>query len=548
MLLELVVSNVVIVERARLTPGEGLTVISGETGAGKSLMLDALLLLLGGRAQGKIIGPHRQEAVVTGVFHVESDLAQAIERATGVAAQDGQFIMRRRLSAGGRSQSWINDIPVTLAAVQKAAEFLVVVHAQNEALRLGAIERQLELLDAYGNHSALADSYRAAHVACLALHQELTAIESGERDSLKELDFLRYQAQEFDALAPKAGDLARLEQRYELLAGAETWRQRAEHACDLLSERDHSVLRSLASVMKSLHGAPNDQLQQAHHALQQAQEFIRDAVAHAQQALDVIQSDPAALAALEEKRSAWYEIMRKHGDNEAAVLSAWDAITQRIRAIEGLDARRAELQDAVQQAQHKRAQLGSELQEKRRQSFKKLSKAVLKELSELGMPKAQLDLRETVLAEAGPHGTLLQEIVVATNPGLPAERLGMVTSGGEASRLSLAFAVVLAQQDRTPVLIFDEVDAGVGGRLGTVIGTKLARIAHQRSVLAITHTPQVAASAARHYCVRKQQFTERTDVVVQEITGEQRLVEIADMLGGGAAALSQAKTLLENPA
>jgi DNA repair protein RecN (Recombination protein N) len=185
-----------------------------------------------------------------------------------------------------------------------------------------------------------------------------------------------------------------------------------------------------------------------------------------------------------------------------------------------------------------------QLAQARQTAFKRLAKAVSSELEELGMPKARVILSERPLEAPGPHGTVHQEILVATNPGLPPDRLGAVMSGGEASRLSLAFAIVLAAQDRIPVLVFDEVDSGVGGRLGSVIGDKLAALACDRSVLVITHTPQVAAAATRHYTVRKIQHDDVTEVQVSEVTGKERTQEIADMLGGGKAALGQAKALM----
>jgi DNA repair protein RecN (Recombination protein N) len=188
------------------------------------------------------------------------------------------------------------------------------------------------------------------------------------------------------------------------------------------------------------------------------------------------------------------------------------------------------------------------LVEAREQAFSRLAKAVARELADLGMPKAKLSLVSRPLEVPGPYGTKQQEIFVTTNPGLPPDRLGAVMSGGEASRLSLAFAIVLSKQDHTPVLVFDEVDSGVGGRLGAAIGEKLAAIGRDRSVLVITHTPQVAALGTKHYTVRKTQDERSTEVHVAEVAGAQRLQEIAEMLGGGKAALGQAKALMGNHA
>lgn len=544
MLTELVVQNLVIVEKARICPGIGLTVISGETGAGKSLLLDAFALLMGARAQAKLVGPHGEEATVSAVFRITPALAAEVEAACGVAADDGGYILRRRIAASGRSQAWINDMPVTVAALQAASSVLVEIRAQHEAQRLGDGARQLSLLDAYSGLAPAAAEYRALHQRCLDAARALEELESGGRDSIKELEFLRFQAREFQALSPRAGELAELESRIALLSSVEQWRDRAGAAAELLGEGERSVLRVLAQQARALSDAPDQLLSEAGRACAQAAELVRDAAASCAGAGERLVGDAQELERSNERRDAWYDLMRKHGDGEAAVLGAAQAVEARISALEGLGARRDELIALLQALQAERAAKGERLAKARAKGFTALAAAVAGQLAELGMGKVALSLSREALAEPGPHGTVRQEIMVATNPGLPPGRLGEVVSGGEGARLSLALAVVLAEHEGTPVLVFDEVDSGVGGRLGAAIGGKLAQLARGRTVVVVTHTPQVAAAAHRHYSVRKMQGDRTTMVSVDEIEGERRLAELADMLGGGSAALGQAKALM----
>ena len=544
MLVELAVQNLVIVRQATLSLGPGLSVISGETGAGKSLLLDALMILLGGRATAKLVGPHGPEAVVTGVFQISEGLAAVVERATGVNSTDGGYILRRRLASSGRSQAWINDVPVTVAALQQAAALLVEIRAQHEPQQLGVVTRQLELLDAFAGLTGQAQRYRDLHERCLTLARELSEIENGERGSLRELEFLSFQSRELAALSPREGELAELEQRFEALSGAETWRAKAAEALDQLSDGERSVKRVLGGISRRLGDSPDERLRAAAAACAEADAQLDVAEQACRDVVDNLQSDPVELQRIDERRNAWYDLMRKHGESEADLLAAWASINARITDIQGLGARRDGLRQELEAATGQRGTLGAELAAARDRAFARLAKRVTQELADLGMPKAKVALTARDLEAPGPHGTVYQEIMVATNPGLPPDRLGAVMSGGEASRLSLAFAIVLAQHDQTPVLVFDEVDSGVGGRLGAVIGEKLAALGNERTVLVITHTPQVAAVASRHYTVQKTQRDDGTEVKVQEVSGGQRLQEIADMLGGGKAALGQAKALM----
>nr|MBA3686833.1 DNA repair protein RecN [Planctomycetota bacterium] len=239
----------------------------------------------------------------------------------------------------------------------------------------------------------------------------------------------------------------------------------------------------------------------------------------------------------------WYRLMRKHGDGEAALLDARAAIDARVAELDGLGERRERVAADRVAAEAERQRVGAALGQARAKAFTRLAKAVHGELAELGMPKARLTLLDET-AEPSALGLRRQEFLICTNPGQAAGRLATVPSGGEAARLTLALAVALAEHDRTPVLVFDEVDSGVGGRLGALIGAKLAAIARGRTVLAVTHTPQLAAAASRQYVVRKNQGDRKTTATVAEVAGEARMAEIADMLGGGTAAVGQARALL----
>jgi DNA repair protein RecN (Recombination protein N) len=544
MLLELSVQNLVIVAAARLAPGAGLTVISGETGAGKSLLLDALDLLLGGRAQASLVGPAGDSATVTAVFAVDDRLAPRIEAAAGVPAADGQVIVRRRIAEGGRSQAWINDVPVTAAALRGVGSLLVEVRQQNEALRLGEPARQLALLDSYGGLAATADAYGAAHARVCALEAELARLDGGERESLKELDWLRFQAEEFAALDPKPGEVADLEARQRTLSSVGEWQALAAQASEALGDGPRSVVAVCGGLVRKLGEAPDHKLVEAGEACRQAQEAAREAARLCSDALDRLQADPGELARIEERLDAYYQLMRKHGEGEAALLAARDAVVARVGELEGIGERRERVAADLAAARAARGALGKTLAQARAKAFARFAKAVHGELADLGMPKARLTLGEDESAPPSALGLIRQEFLVCTNPGLPPGALAAIASGGEASRLTLAIAVVAAEHDRTPVLVFDEIDSGVGGRLGAALGAKLATLAANRTVLAITHTPQLAAAASRHYVVRKMQDDRRTTASVHELTEATRTAEIADMLGGGSAALGQAKALL----
>jgi DNA repair protein RecN (Recombination protein N) len=543
MLRELSVSNLVIVERALLQPGQGLTAITGETGAGKSLLLDALDLIAGGRASAELVGPRGDACDVAADFAVDPARATLIEQASGIASCEGAFILRRRIRADGRSQAWINDTPVTVAALRAAAGQLVEIHAQDRARRLADPAEQLAALDTHGHLSAQAEVYAHAHRRVLDLEAAVRQLAEGDRGSARELDFLRFQRREFDALSPKPGEFSELEARHQLLSEAESWRNLCSEAVDALSDGERSATRLTGRLARKLAEAPSPALREAASQLQTATEMLQSAAAACGAAAESISADPGELATVSSRLDAYNELLRKHGSDEAALFAALAQIDERIAELDGLDDRRAALATELAQATAARDRLGVALAEARRRAFTPLAKDIHRHLADLGMPKAKVELHE----DAGPptsHGSVDMQFHVRTNPGMPGGPLADIASGGETSRLLLALAAALASRSGTPLVVFDEVDAGVGGRLGAIIGGKLARLASHRSVVVVTHTPQVAAAAAQHYVVRKRQAAARTSVEVQLLADAARLGELADMLGGGAPATAQAKALL----
>lgn len=546
MLAELTVQNLIIVEKALLHPGEGLVVISGETGAGKSLLLDAIDIVSGCRVRAGLVGRWADAATVSAVFHVDSARALRIADLTQVPVSDGQIILRRRITDNGRSQAWINDVPVTVGTLRLAADHLIDLHAQHEPIRLADPEVQLDLIDSFAGHGELVAAYRVAHGQVVDGARELAVIDGGERESLKEQDYLSFQAAAFEQLVPKRGEFADLERRHELLSSSGAWRDQATHAAQILTDRDDAVVTAVSRLARRLDAAPDPRLRAAHMALTHALEHLRDAAGHASEAADSISADPAELSRVEERLDAWNDLLRKHGPSEDEAFAAWETISVRLAELSGLAERRSQVVTKLAAAQAQRAALGLRLAQSRRSAFVRLSKAVHELLGELGMPRASIQLAETPddVSEPTMYGTVRQQLHVCTNPGQKPGSIRDIASGGEASRLMLAISAALSTTDRIPLMVFDEVDSGVGGRLGAIIGAKLARLGQGRTVLVVTHTPQVAACGLRQYAVRKHQGADQTVVEVKEITNSERETEIAEMLGGGAAASLQARELL----
>lgn len=543
MLRELTVSNLVIVERAQLQPGVGLTAITGETGAGKSLLLDALDLVAGGRASAELVGPRGDACDVAADFAVDARRSALIEAASGIAASEGAFILRRRIRSDGRSQAWINDTPVTVGALRAAAALLVEIHAQDRARRLADPAEQLAALDAHGGLDEQAGRYAQAHRAVLDLETESRQLAEGDRGSARELEFLRFQRREFDALDPKPGEFAELEARHKLLSEAESWRGLCDEAAAALADDERAAARIAGRLARRLNEAPSPALREAGAQLSAAAEMLQGAAAACAAAAESLSADPGELAKVGARLDAYHELMRKHGSDETALLAALAQIDSRIAELDGIDERRAACAERLAAATAERDRLGAALAEARRRAFAPLAKDIHRHLADLGMPKAKVELHEQS-GQPSALGTVAMQLHVRTNPGMPGGPLAEVASGGETSRLLLALAAALAGKSGTPLVVFDEVDSGVGGRLGAAIGGKLARLAAARSVVAVTHTPQVAAAAAQHYVVRKRQAAARTSVEVQLVADTARIGELAEMLGGGAPAAAQAKALL----
>jgi DNA repair protein RecN (Recombination protein N) len=544
MLSELHILNLVILERAQFSPGLGLSVITGETGHGKSLLLDAIDLVSGARARQGLVGRWGNAAEVTAVFQVSPERGALVESACGIAPCDQELILRRRIGEGTRSGAWINDVPVTVTALRAAADHLIDLHAQHEPIRLADASVQMGLLDGYAGSASLAAEYQAAHQKIAPLERQIEQLSRADAEAERELDYLRFQAKQFEEIDPRPGELPLLEERHHILSEGDHWRGLAAELAHRLGEDERSLSREIARAARKLEQAPDPRLKSAFEALLQARVAIDEAAAQAAAVAESEATDPEELERIAWRLDRWNDLLRKHGPDETSVLSARNRIATRIEELASRDERLLSSQRELAEALAVRNDLGTRLAASRREAFGRLTQALRPCLMDLGMPKAELVLHEDPRAAPSPVALLHQEWWVSTNPGLAPGSIRAIASGGEAARLMLAISTVLAAQNAIPLMVFDEVDSGVGGRLGVAIGTHLARLAAGRTVLAVTHTPQVAAAASRQVVVRKLQGDVDTTVQVREMAQEDRITEIADMLGGGPAALAQAKELM----
>ena len=546
MLASLQVHNLAIVENAAFSPGPGLTGITGETGAGKSILIGALHLLLGQRADKTLIRTGASEAGVSAIFNIAAGPLTELLDALGLPpCEDGQLIIRRVITPNA-SRCQINDTPVTLAALKSVTARLVDLHGPNDQQSLLEPQFQLELLDAFGRHTASRAACSDAFRELRRLHDQRTELLAASRNIELETDQLRFILADIAAASPTPDDDT-LVQRHAESANAQNILATAEALLQRLSESDDSIFAQLVVVQNLLSELVRLLPEAADWKteLQQAALTIRENTAAIASRIQRIDADPQTLETLEARMAAIQRLKRKYGQDLLQKVSDTQA---RLDQLENIGAELEQLDRQITAAQNTLAQHAQTLHNERIKTVKRLASAITRELHDLGFLKAEFGV---ALHPVAPREDGADDVVFefAPNPGEAVRPLAAIASSGEIARVMLAVRAILAQHDQIPTLVFDEIDANIGGEVGHQVGRKLALVGKTRQVLCITHLPQVAACGNDHFVVEKHVKNGRTATHIEPLTGEARAQEIARMLGGASLSpvvLDHARTLLAN--
>ncbi|HEY5977479.1 MAG TPA: DNA repair protein RecN [Solirubrobacterales bacterium] len=556
MLRELRIENLLLIERAELRLGDGLNAITGETGAGKTVLAHSLDLLMGGKARAQIVRPGAEEAWVEGVFDLpkglleEPALAELAERLPEGAEE---IVLGRRVSTSGRTAAFVAGRSASAADLKALGEALIAFYGQHEHRKLTIASAQMEILDVFAGeaHLALRESYRGSHRECGRLEAELEELRQRDGSRERDLDLYRYELAEIDEVGPDTAEEAELASDRQRLRHAEGLREAAAgaHAAAAgVDEDGGGAIGALAAGESSLQAVAGVDagLDAISVRLGALAVELADVGAELRDYADGVESDPARLLAVEERLEALDRLRRKHGGSIESVLAHAERCREEIARLEGAEEHGAEVEVALTEARARREKLGAKLSKGRAKAAAPFQERVAEELEHLAMPGASLEVvLEPHPSGFGPGGRETVELRVAPNPGIEPAPLRDAASGGELSRVMLALSG-LGEGGGPGTFVFDEIDAGVGGNTARVVGERLRALAEGRQVLCITHLPQVASLARDHFKIEKDLGGEPATATVQHLEGDGVVEEIGRMLGGGAdgAANRHARDLL----
>ena len=561
MLRELHISNLAVIADVRIELHRGLNCFTGATGAGKSLVIGAVEVLLGLRSPAEMLRPGVDEGRVSGVFEIASpELLKRVEQVTDIpVTQDGgELLLTRRLYASGRSSVTLNGNPITLGMLKQVGESLVDVHGQHDHQYLLKPSNQLDVLDQFGDLWPLRKRYHDAFEKVTDAKRRVEELSANRTLRQQQLELYRFQADEIDGAQLEPAEYAELEARSSVLENLEKLKKDTSATYGALYEADGSVLERLkmmAAVLSELSGLDVN-LKPVAEALRDSSIQLEEVAFDLSRYLDKLDLDPGELVEVNDRLNTINRLLNKYGDPLETTLAYREEIGQKIRQLEQQTDDFASLQSQLTPLLAELRALGEELTAKRKAVGKKLGPLVERQLAELGMEKAKFTIAlspaaGTIAGESPPataSGFDQVEFIAQTNPGQLQQPLRKIASGGELSRIMLALKGILAQSDRISVLVFDEIDSNVGGRLGSVIGHKLRHLASHHQVLCITHLPQIASYADRHLTVRKDVVKDETATTVRVMSGPERVQEMAEMIGGQRiteTTRAQAQELLE---
>jgi len=542
------IKNLALVEDLEWELTPGFTAITGETGAGKSIIIGALKLLLGERADKSLIRTGAEACTVEAIFAGDdfSELNTRLEE-SGVEPCESELIVKRTFSLGGSSRHFVNGSPTTLGLLKTIGDELVDLHGPHDHQSLLAPERQLALLDGFAQAGAALREYEEAFRRLQSLVAEEQALSSAETVREEELDLLRHQLQEITAAKLEPNEEEEMHGRYRLASNSKRLIELATSISRQLSEVDHSVLDQLADTQRLLRELEKidpglTESSGAHAAaVIELTEIARTLDRYAEK-LDL---DPEQLAQLEQRVTLFETLKRKYGGSIPEVIAFGEQAAERMRKMEGRDAELERLAKEIVEAKKTVERAAALLRKARQTAAPRLAKNIRQQLADLGFRQSEFEVHLSPNDEPRPSGTESVELLFSPNPGEPLKPLRTVASSGEISRVMLAIKSALALQDAIPLLVFDEIDANVGGEIANAVGAKMRALADGHQVLCITHLPQVAAAAGAQFVVTKEVTGGRTYSRLQLVRGKERRAEIARMLGGQSdSALKHAATLL----
>ncbi len=550
MLVELRLENYAVIDNAAVEFASGLNLLTGETGAGKSILIDALALLLGEKASSEVIRTGAERAVVSAVFECEGAAGDAIEKVlehNGLdESEDGSLIVRREIAAGGKGRVFVNNQAATVAVLRQLAPHLATIHAQNESLLSFDAPARLGLLDGFAGTQI--EPVTAAFETWKGIRERIDDLEQGEQDRLRLVDLWMFQKREIEEAKLQPGEDEHLETEKRVLANAEKIYNAAMQAFDLLYEGDGSTSSSMRAAQKQIEELARyePKFQEALGALETARISVEDVGATVRDYAGGIHASPEHLAEVEDRLALLDRLKRKYGPALEDVIAFGADVARKLSEIENKDEILRELRAELAKAGTDYLRAARALSKSRQDAARKLEKLVEAEINDLAMKSAFRIEMTTGEEEGNWAATGIDQVVymIATNPGEPMRQLEHIASGGELSRVMLALKVsVEAGSHPTPgkkrpgsgtqrTMVFDEIDTGIGGRAAESVGKKLKALARANQVLCVTHLPQIATFADQHYVIEKKERNGRTRTTIRAVLGEERTEEVARMLSG----------------
>ncbi len=547
MLLDLRIKNFVIIDSLSVTFNQGLNILSGETGAGKSILIDALSGVLGEKMSVDMIRTGFDRASLEAVFDISAleDLKRILEE-SGIENEDDTLIIHRELFANGKGRCYANSIQIPIAKLKEISENLIDIHGQNEHQNIINISRHRELLDSFGSLNSDVAAVRAIHEKLTSIRNKISSFQIDEKEKARRIEFNTFSVKEIESSNLKIGEDEELKAESNLLMNAEKLFTEVNSTADLISG-ETGVLRNLKKAETSLSRIsdidPNissilDTIRESLYSLEDSTSILRDYKNN-------IDFSPERVNQVEERLSLIHALKKKYGDSIQEILQYSEKAKSELETINSSEEEMEQLKEQEKKAVKEAKELALDLSEKRKSAAKKLEDLVIKELNDLGMSGTifKISINREISADgdidAGdrkyvlyPHGLDRIEFLLSANEGEDLKQLRKVASGGEMSRIMLALKNVIQSADIVDTLIFDEVDAGISGKTAEIVGRKLKNLSKRRQVLLITHLPQIAAMSDSHYLVQKGKVDGRVTTIVKNLTDKEKIREVARMLAG----------------